>query len=343
MHIYIDESGSFACFPEARNSISCVTALVVPESEHDSLMNEYDALRKTWGSCGEELKGRDLAEKQFAEVVNLVSSSRRTFIRIEAIDIGLHTKAIIKDHQSRQAARICAHLGDHLKRSLVDDFRRVSAQLESLPEQLYVQLILLTNLVHSVIRTATILYSQIDPPALGKFWWHIDAKDRKSTSYEELWRSLVCPFLQAISLKSPMPFLKEGDYSYFARFDNPDLPSAPEHLRQALHAPDQTFSSFDVKKVMTENLEFAKSKQSIGIGLVDVLCNCFRRAVHNRLQPFGWMNFGKLIVRDPCDQAGIMLKLLSSSIPRFYPFKTLPYAPVIKQISACSRGCLIPG
>lgn len=343
MHIYIDESGSFACFPEARNSISCLTALVVPESEHDSLINEFDVLRQTWGARGKELKGRNLSEQQFAEVINLVLSSRKSFIRLEAVDIGLHTKAMIKDHQSKQAANLCAHLDDHLKRSLVEDFRRVSAQLESLPEQLYVQLILLTNLVHSVIRTATILYSQTDPPALGRFWWHIDAKDRKSTSYEELWRTLVCPFLQAISLKSPMPFLTEGDYSHFTRFDNPDLPSAPDYLRQAVVAPGHTFSSFDVNKVMRENLEFAKSKHTMGLALVDILCSCFRRAVNSRLQPHGWMNLGKLIVRDPCDQAGIMLKSLSSSIPRFYPFQTLPYTPIIKKISACARGCLVDG
>ena len=46
MHIYIDEAGSFTTFREPGSSISCVAALVVPESVHDELLAEFQALSR---------------------------------------------------------------------------------------------------------------------------------------------------------------------------------------------------------------------------------------------------------------------------------------------------------
>ncbi len=343
MHIYIDEAGSFTCFSEARSSISCVVALVVPESVHDSLLEEFEKLTQKWTFRDEEVKGRLLREPHFDEAIRLVFRTGGAFLRISAIDMGIHTVPLVEDHKRRQAERLRSAMDERFSKSLVEQIQHLAGQVEDLAPQLYVESTLLTQLVVSIIQTATLLYSQLEPPALGRFSWRIDAKDRSTTEYEELWRVLVLPFVQSASLRAPMIFLTEGDYSYFAPFENPDLPSSPEHLRGAVPHPDETFSAFSVNRVMTSDLEFADSKSSLGLQLVDVLASCFRRACNQRLQPEGWKHLGRIIVRDPQTDLAVQLCSLSDAIPIFYPSRDMPYAQTLDHIADTSRGYLIRG
>jgi hypothetical protein len=340
MYIYIDESGPFVTFPEARNSVSCVTALVIPESVHDQLLHQFAQLKRQWGFADDEVKGSLLTEPQFDAVIRAVYNTQSAFIRITAIDMGLHTVAMIKEHQTKQSDLLRKSMDDRFHPELVKQVYALADQINGLAPQLYVQSAMLTKLILSVIRTGTLLYSQLEPPALGRFTWAIDAKNHDITPSEILWKTLVLPFLQDESLKRGVIFLREGDYSYFAQFENPDLPSVPDHLREAVHHPDKPLSSFSVNLVLAD-LRFLDSRSNLGLQLVDVLANCFRRAANNRLQPAGWNRLGNIIVRDPRTNLTLEMLTLSDAIERFYPCKDMPYRGILDHIARNSRGCLI--
>jgi Protein of unknown function (DUF3800) len=340
MHIYIDESGSFTTFQGSRSSISCVAALVIPKSVHDRLLIDFQTLIQAWGFTNSEIKGRQLSERHFDETISTVYNTQRAFLRIAAIDMGIHTQAMIKDHQKRQAERLRGPMDGRFSPSLVEQVYAVASQIQTLSPQLYVELVLLTQLVVSVIQTSTLVFSQLEPPALSCFSWRIDAKDRRLTKHEELWKTLVLPFIQSQTLRSQMIFMREGNYSYFTPFENADLPMAPDYLRDAVAQPSETFSSFSVNRIMAD-LEFVDSHSSLGVQLVDVLASCFRRASNQRLQRQGWQNLGKIIVRDPRTDLALEIGSLSDGVPRFYPFQDMPYAQTLDEIAKTSRGYLI--
>jgi hypothetical protein len=139
LYIYIDESGTFNCFREARSSVSCVAALVIPESVHDSLLQEFERLAQSWGLGGQEVKGRLLNEHQFDQAIDLVYQTQRAFLRITAVDIGLHTETLIGDHKARQAldlieplrtlgpAHLIARRGDAPQRGAAPEGQRAEA------------------------------------------------------------------------------------------------------------------------------------------------------------------------------------------------------------------------
>jgi hypothetical protein len=84
MHIYIDESGPF--LPLTRDRVSAVGALVVPDSQADSLFNEYRELLKAWKKPG-EVKGSQLTEREIAAIVELVGHYDVLF-DVRAINMG---------------------------------------------------------------------------------------------------------------------------------------------------------------------------------------------------------------------------------------------------------------
>ena len=98
--------------------------------------------------------------------------------------------------------------------------------------QLYVQSVLLTALIETILQTATLYYAQRKPHELGHFRWVVDAKGGVITPYEGLWSKMVMPFLQAKSLREPFIQLRQADYGAFAKFCAVKA-EPPRHLRQA--------------------------------------------------------------------------------------------------------------
>jgi hypothetical protein len=235
MHIYIDESGSFVLSHEQRSSLSCVAALIVSESEHDALLSGFETLAGAWGYSFSEIKGRNLNESQFAEVIKLLCEFKHTFLRLAAIDVGLHSESVVTNHKKRQAREMRNRMGSQFHPALVSQVYELAARIEETSNQLYVEFVLLTQLVTSVIQTSTLYYSQSEPGSLSRFRWRIDAKAESSTDYEQMWRLLVTPFTQSQSLRRLALFLRGGDYSAFSRFQNPDLPRVFQEHRNTCH------------------------------------------------------------------------------------------------------------
>jgi hypothetical protein len=339
MHIFVDESGVFAQSTSGTTSVCVLAALIAPDPSVSLLQGGFERLAESWGINTREVKGRNLDETQFQAVHDLLAKYD-TILTLVAIDLGTHTEDMITRHRLNQAARMTKHFGPEHHPNLLAEVKEIATRIEKLPDQLYVQMVLLTHLINSVLQLAIVHYPQTSPPELGRFAWRLDAKSDKQTEYEELWKILVAPFAQSQSIRQPMLFIRGADYSAFSKFENPDLLSPPEHLRSHLRNPNAVFSTFDIKKVMLEDLVFTDSKAGRGLQLADVLANCFRRACNNRLQPAGWLGLTKLLMKDPrSGQAIQFYQLLTTPFER--RIKDMPYGDVVIALEAGARSCVL--
>ena len=85
MHIFIDESGSFAGYH--RGSLSVVGALAIPDGRLEFIKRKYTQIRCRLPIENDEVKGRLLNERQVNEVVTLLARNEALF-EITALDLG---------------------------------------------------------------------------------------------------------------------------------------------------------------------------------------------------------------------------------------------------------------
>jgi hypothetical protein len=293
MYIFVDEAGGFQV-PSNSKGVCCIGALIVPESVLVTLLRKMRRLTRPWRAEGREVKGSQLLETQMAQVLATVRRFDVLFV-VVAIDMALHSDAGVSRHRETQAKKFLDALSD--KMALPVRFRTegLAARLRALPNQLYVQSVLLTMLVEAVLTASTLYYSQRLPKALSHFHWRLDAKDVAITRYELLWRDVVGPFLQTQSLSSPLPMLKGADYSSFQRFCG-EQPVPPGHLRPHVRAPDDAFAYVDIEELLAD-LRFCSSARYTGLQAVDMLASAVRRACNGSLETKGWKGLGRLMPR----------------------------------------------
>ena len=339
MRVFIDESGSFV-HPASGLSVSCVSALAVAESALERVEREYARMLEDWGVHG-ELKGRSLTERRADRLITMLGNNN-VVLAIVATDMGLQNEGSITAHKNGQTERLRAGVaGAQYSQEIRDYVNGLADRTEALPNQLYVESVLLTIAVERTLQRATLQFAQTDPKALGAFAWRVDAKDKQLTEYERLWTDLVMPAVQTGSLKNPLFSVLGGpfDYSAMAPFENPSTPEAPEHLR-AGRPPgrDGPFESIDLKKVLAD-LSFGDSAADPGLQLADVLANVFRRACHTRMRDRGWRRLGQLMVRDhrPGHLAVDCVLLGRKKIP----LRKLPYWEVLYSIEEEARPWMV--
>lgn len=338
MHIFIDESGVFALPSTSTASVSVIAALIVPDISLTVLQNEIGELAVTWGFNTSEVKGRNLNETQFQTIHELLAK-HDTIVVFTGIDLGMHTEEGITRHRLTQAARLTKYFTPEHHPNLLKETKELAKKMENLSNQLYIQMVLLHMTIEYVLQLAVIHYPLTNPSELERFAWRLDAKGETETEYEEIWKTLVAPFTESKSMRQPMIFLEGADYSAFHKFENPDLSTPPEHLRQHIPNPNGVFSTFNIGKIMLEDLVFADSKKEKGLQFADVLANCFRRACHNRLQTIGWLGLTKLLMKHPIYMQAIQFCQLSTS-PTTRRIKDLPYGHVIIALEEGARACL---
>ena len=334
MYIYIDESGIFANPSGKNKAVSCVAALIIPEQYQKYIFKRFKHLKNSWGIGVDEPKGSKLNEKQISYVISVLSDYD-VIVTARGIDLGVHTDAQITDHKQGQAANVTKHVTPKHHPNLVLQLEELKERYLLLPNQLYVQSVLLTVLIQSVIRIATLYYCQRDAFALSHFKWIIDAKADKLTNYEDLWSTVVMPFCESESLSNPLPYLKGGDYSWFNRNYALNIKKAPEHLQpfRSKERQDKQFDAFDIKKVLSEHRSFESSQKNLGLQLVDIIVNAIRRALHGNLQISGWGALGKLMVSpEKGNNAVQMIALHNELIP-----KLMPYGDIISHFDKLSK------
>src|SRR5262249_1410756 len=128
-----------------------------------------------------------------------------------AIDVSREHLARIDQHKAGQCDGMTKHLTDEHHPDLVRegwDLRRV---LEGMPRQLYIQCVMMKELVRIASEQVTLYFAQRRPRELAKFEWTIDAKDpRRITSQEKWWRETLAALLESASRREPFVTVKDA-------------------------------------------------------------------------------------------------------------------------------------
>lgn len=296
MRIYIDESGGFIPSERPSSRVSCVVAVVVPESDVSSLFEEFVTLRSKFTNSN-EVKGSELTDGQVEAVLWTLG---RYDIVVEGaiIDPGAHSVEEIRRLRTVQGDKIVANLTPEHHPTLRKELEQLRQEWLTLSEQLVVQMYATLAVIDSVIRNATMYYAQRKPEELGRFDWIIDPKDIGKTRYERVWEMVICPFLQDLSMQKPMTLVTGFDYAAFEKFRSP-LKEMPEHLkdREKMESANEPFAATDVAKLMRESVSFPDSKSNLGLQIADIVANTIARAMNRKLPENVWRHVGGLTVQ----------------------------------------------
>ena len=334
MHIFIDEAGAFIKPKEMKANISAVGALIIPENAIDSIFQDFLLLKKKWGNKDDEIKGSRLNEEQIAEVIASVSKYDVMF-EVVAIDMLTQDDQLITQHKMNQAHMMVHRITEKFNPILVENLHKTKQEIETLPNQLYIQAMLTIELLMIILQKSTLYYSQRIPSTLANFHWSVDAKNEKITTYEKIWSSLILPISQSVFIREPIMFLKEGDYSYFN--ETRKITEIPKYLREFTtdNNPD---NYFDPKNIFSKNIKFERSHNNLGVQLADILITSLRRSMNGNLQYHGWCNFGKLMVQSE-DQT-VHLMDLSNTHNSFKHREKPIYYDVISHVERTRKNML---
>ena len=331
MHIFLDESGTFALPAPGTFSPSIVGALVVPDFKLAKLEQRYARLRHRLPKDAGEVKGRLLNEAQVAQVVDLLRRNSGLFFA-HVIETGLEDKDLIRLHREGAAEAMTKHLTDRHFDSLKADVWARRRQLEEMSVPLYLQYALMSELLTDVLRTATLYWAQRRMPEIISFRWMVDGKSPDGqTKAEEWWDIVKGASVQSKLAREPLIALEGLDYSAFdEKFRGP----TPQYLRETIVPHDQSFS---LNLMLDEHFTFS-SGNDFGLELVDILTNATRRALKGNLSEAGWRGIPGLMVHG----RGEYLKMRTL---RPMPAKeNVPYSSLlVKNFATGGRSMLVRG
>jgi hypothetical protein len=176
MRIYIDEAGGFVAQAAGQSLFSLVFAVVVPSSIEAKLFDEFSSLLGTWPYQEAEIKGSKLDESQAAQLIDFISR-HDLFVKFFAVDMATHGDNVVGDFKARQAAGITANLTPEHHPPIVAQLEELAAAIRRMPNQLFLQALLMIELVLKVIEESTLYYVQRLPTELGSIAWIIDRKN----------------------------------------------------------------------------------------------------------------------------------------------------------------------
>ena len=306
MRIYVDESGSF--IPDSSPSrVCCVAALAVPECFAPELLRRFTELRATWTSKP-ELKGSALSDDQAVVALRLLGEYD-VVVEICALDVGHQSVEQTESFRQGQARSLLAGLTPKHNANARHFVNQLRKEWLALPHQLMIQMYVLVLLLEEVIKVVPNYYAQRLPLELGHFDWVLDPKDVTLTPFEELWKKIVFPLLQAISLDDPWMSIIGGpfDYSSFSRFNMPIPKYIQPHVRNR-ERNDGT--GLDLGKLFRESLAFPDSQTEPGLQLADIAASTFTKAMNSKLPPEVFRLFGRVMVEKAHRQPTVRLVAL---------------------------------
>jgi len=291
MNIYIDESGTFSFDKKnQQHSISCVVALVVPKTLESELFIAFEKWKSSIPlnkkEINNEIKGTKLEEDDFQSFLLLLSLFD-VLIEVDAIDLGLTADNEIKNHKLLMAE--ChgkSHTGSKIN-TLYD--RDIIATLSN---QNYVQILATSSLIYKVLNTSINYYVQRFPKELSEFQWVFDAKDpNKINEYEISLTQITMPLVQTTCMNEPLISIEGEDYSYLKKYF-----IHPDDILEPLKSKSSKESDFINITDIMKDMKFMQSHNNIGLQMVDILVNCVRRGMSDRLQFSGWKYLSSLII-----------------------------------------------
>ncbi|WP_326914192.1 hypothetical protein [Sphingopyxis chilensis] len=289
MHIFIDESGTFAIPAAGQTSPCIVGALIVPNYTIDRLFQKYERLRQHLPKEGDEVKGRRLNEAQVNSVITLLRRNHCLFEAI-VIEMGRESATDIAEHQQKAAEALTANLTEKHHPELVAGVKKLKSRLEAMALPLYVQAALMNVLLARIIRELPAYWIQRQPKEILNFHWVVDGKGVDSeTSSENWWSTTKAGFLQSALAREPVIMLDWLDY---AAFDNKYLMPMPDYLKETILPYEH---GYNLKLILEEDFRF-NSGVDYGLELADIVTNTTRRALKGNLGPEGWRQIPALMI-----------------------------------------------
>lgn len=324
MHIFIDESGTFAA-SEKTHSVSAVGALVVPSAKLAYFEKLYRNLRPRLPMHNGEVKGRLLTESDVRLVVDLLLRVE-AFFEVVAVDLGLHTQDGLDRHKKSQEEAITQHLTEKHHPNLVADVWKLRHSLEQMSTQLYVQAVVQSELVYDVLNHSQIYFAFRKWRELGSFHWTIDAKGEGSeVPWERWWKQAMLPMVESKSIRKPFPSVREGNYRAMQRF----VTEPSEFKRQLADPSDREDRWFDLKLVMTESMTFS-DEPTPGLETVDILVNSIRRSLAGNFTKPGWLPIREVMIH----RSTPALRMIALADRDLEP-SARSYASVVRDFSRC--------
>jgi Protein of unknown function (DUF3800) len=269
LHIFIDEGGTFT--PASGWAVVC--SLAIPHKEVGPARREINTLSRRWPRNGGELKGGTLRPTHLESLVEVLFR-HDALMHACAIDVSREDIARVDQHKAGQCDGITKHLTPEHHPDLVRavwDLRRV---LEGMSRQLYIQCVMMKELVRIASEEVTLYFAQRRPRELARFEWTIDAKDpRRITSQENWWRETLAPLLESASRREPFVMVKDAGFNYkyfnrsFAMKKDMWFPDRPREM----------IKGHDIRKMMTQRMAFVDSRSETLIQAVDILTSFLRR------------------------------------------------------------------
>jgi hypothetical protein len=303
MQIYIDEAGSFVPPKHPHTSFSLVLALLIPAEIEKELFYEFLRLRDAWPTQAVEIKGSSLDESQAAQLIELVSAYD-VLVRFIGLDTDTHPDTLVTAFKTRQADAITHGITRKHQPNLILELYRLGEAVRAMPNQLFLQAFAMWLLIIKTVREGTLYYVQRRPQELGDIGWVIDRKDKTITQMEATWSTLILPMSEKSFATEPFKTIAGEDYSSFRlRYGfteataNTEMLRHMRWLRSFYGKQDGPIQGIDSTRLFTEQRAFQDSRDSLGLQLCDMLAAILRRAFNGQLQPEGWKDFGKLLVR----------------------------------------------
>lgn len=276
MFIYIDESGTFVT-SAVPNSWNVVAALVVPEATRKPISELLRHLKNSSGrSSTDEVKLKDISEARIRSFINDLSQLNAN-LHASCIDSGAHDAEVAPTHKRIQVEKIRENIPKMVYpegRAMIED---LANRVERLSNQLYTQMVVQIALLDQVYRSSTLYYAQRVPATLSTFRWRIDEKNSSRPVFEETMRHMAPPLLQTKSLREPVIFIEESDYSHFERSFRFAPGEGPTHLGLPKDAVD---SGSNLGKILRD-FEFVRSQDVDGVQVADLLATTLRRVLRD--------------------------------------------------------------
>jgi hypothetical protein len=278
VHIFIDESGSFT-FSDALESWNTVSAYVVPERSR-ARAEKCLADTKIRHGVGvrDEVKLKDIGENGFLRLLDSLQLVEGALF-CSAIDMGRESPLAVEAHKLSQVEKIRAPIDRLLYEAARQGIEALAARTSLLPAQLYVQLVVQSDLVATVLNQAMLYFVQRNPATLGAFRWRVDQKHAGHSMFETAFSGLAPPLLQSRSLRDPGIFLVEADYRHFNRkYALPDGP--PSYLKEEYGIDVE--DPYNLKLVLREDFKFVDSNACAGVQIADLLASGMRRCLRGQ-------------------------------------------------------------
>jgi hypothetical protein len=290
MKTFLDESGSFA--KATSSSISIIGALTCRSHSFDSLCAQFEVLKQSWGLHGEPTGGK-LNEKEVIEVVDLLLK-HDAYFHVVVTDTSQVSDRDFTELRQMHIDGLYRHLTPQhnaMWRGDVDELARFLAEF-SFPS--LIQFCLLTHLLDRILRDFLLWHAAKTPTELSSFDWILDAKDVTHTTKEEkTWRSLVGAYLQNRSLEHPIFLVRGLDYSHMSRFWTVPSPGLVEKFPQ-MRKDDP---AIDVGSIVRDNLSFKTSSSELGLQMVHIITNAYRRVLVGNIDAEQVKSLGQLMMK----------------------------------------------